>query len=554
MKKILIITMIFILITITTVQAVTINDIHISDEWPVSTSGWISIFDLGDQYFVIAHYGTFGSYSYNTTSNKLVFSNGPATYSYVDKTTGVWNTSEDTATNYTFTSIEDCQNKIVGSTQAISNTNIKANFSPVLQLKHNSKVQVTNSANTILKSEIDFTLSKVAAGNILITDSNGKFIEQIDITIDTGTSIKLKVLPGETRNIYFSFLPAYTDTIINYNIFSKPWFNVKKYSPKYEIIGQAFYQINGLDDTSQIPYIKPNVKTLFLMRYQDGTTYKTEPITLEANVKYMFSQGKKYVLQFQHPSNSSILVESNFNISTSADVFQPLDASVMESLINEVYGSGEIPIVQSQDKIVITTPTKAVKITRLGEDIVTQSLEVYTTASSETSGKVEWFSSVDGLLRKIRDRAITSTFAGMKKQVLIMQGEYCVFSNTSGNIQVTIPSKWKEGIDYSVEYITNYAVDPTVESDYRSTNPIMPDIASTNDVYTRTVDSSVYDWVQQTQGTGSSTDIMNTMKQTTETLTMFINPVKEFFTSMPELYGLIVLTFGLSIVLFVLGR
>lgn len=435
-------------------------------------------------------------------------------------------------------------------------THYAANHTKIFEYKNNDKITVTNLSDTIMKSTLKGKLSSNTTGFItyVITDANGKFEKQVDKDTTILDLEILNIYPGETKNIYIQF-PG--DTLrtksVTFNLFENLLMDFKTYIPRFEIIGQNFYEINTMELTTDTPFIQPMFDTLVLIK--DGN--EIYPQIIRQNEKFGIQRGKNLIFQFQHPSNSSLIVESNINITSSDIGFNPLNPEILESYVEEVYGGGPIPTVSTQDKIVNTTPNTAVKITRLGDDIISKSLEVYTTASSETNGKVEWFSEVAGQYRKIRDRAITSSFAGMKKQVLIMQGEYVVFSNNTGNIQITIPAMWKDTIDYTVEYIDNYETDINLETEYRANNPTMPDITTTNDIYTRTVDNSMYDWIQgntPTNGDLTIPTISNIGQQITSFTDMFIGPVKTLFTSIPELYSLIIFGFGLAIVMFVLGR
>lgn len=575
MKKILlIIILLFSLLSFNTVFGLNLNGLEMpTTKLPVDM-GFL-IMKVGEDYYFVSHknYGVDqftiaedenGFYlntllPYNIRVYKIDFENNQ----YILADTLYFDSSSKLASSIIM-STSDISARIPGVFKNIDY--------PLTLFTNNDKIQVINKSNTIMKEDFNFKVNKETKGNVLITDASGKFIEQIDFDIVNGTNFSIKVpSDNEPYNIYFMTHIGYHDTVFSFDNLTQTHFSVKKFAPKYDVVGQLIYQINTIDAKNEFPYIMPTMTdTLILYKEkQVNGTYKTVPITIEKGQKHIFNSYEtddEIVFQFQHPAGSSIQVESNFTIRTSNHEISPLPKEVIDALLEEVYGGGIGDIPSNEDTRLIATPNQSVKINTLGlsEKLISEMVDAYIETTIGTTGKIEWFGQDinwkpqgDEPIRKKMQRNVTDTMNNKQKRISIGQYEYVIFTADTGSINIRIPSKFILNKDYNIEILKNYVVPPELEDEFVLNNPIIPDFGDTNDVYSKDINDNMYDWITGQSGIGSDINIptiSNVGEQITSFTDMFLGPVKTLFTGIPELYSLIIFGFGLAIVMFVLGR
>ena len=139
----------------------------------------------------------------------------------------------------------------------------------------------------------------------------------------------------------------------------------------------------------------------------------------------------------------------------------------------------------------------------------------------------------------LKDRELKVTNNSINKELTIMTNGYILISEFNSNSLIKIPTKYIEGVDYDISYS---------QSDYETIEDIVniPPFDDNNDYW------------QQNPGQGfedvTTPDITNIGQQITSFTNMMIAPIKTLFTGIPEIYTLLIFGFGLSIVMFVLGR
>jgi hypothetical protein len=110
-----------------------------------------------------------------------------------------------------------------------------------------------------------------------------------------------------------------------------------------------------------------------------------------------------------------------------------------------------------------------------------------------------------------------------------------------------IPYKTYKNSDY---HYYNYSFDA-------KNNPTPINIGSANDMYVKQSGTTLWDSISGTVNGLTNTDLSTVSGmagQVSSMMDIFTQPVKSLFTGVPELYGLIILGFGLALVKFVLGR
>lgn len=323
--------------------------------------------------------------------------------------------------------------------------------------------------------------------------------------------------------------------------------------PKYSIKGQKFYLYNASNYTGdKLPYIKSlQVKALALSKESLGDGNFVNVHTFPRGEKIGFLP-KRYILQFQHPENSSILVESNIPLMELTDDmgFEPLDPELMNYYYKDAYGTGYHTT--PQNKTYEINSNQTIKITNLRQGVITYPITLLYESSLQTNGLVEWYNTRFTNLRKIKDYKVTEQ--AVKKEIQLSKDEYIIFTDTTGTSRVTIPHQYIENIDYTIEIIAEYIQDSDAEDEYRNKFPNIPDISDADDFYSKDVSSDfILDIVNKMQGNEmeNTIEIVNQSKQLVD---IFTEPIKLLFKGVSELYFLIILGFGLSLVTFVLGR
>lgn len=578
MKKILLITILIMLliININTVLALEVNNFELG--YLGSMSGSHNCFFLFESDVPNIYNGLscreayLGSIKYNDDNGFYIQTTNATEFEFnsIDK-------SYTTSSRFYFETIQEMNDKMVLASKDLKYnglTMINKNFDAEILIKHNSRIQVTNNAPSILYDRFNLTIPTNIKGEVLVTDSSGKFIEQISIGVNNGPTLEIEIPQGNTVNLYFQFDFLYMDTVITYNIFSNNrHFTVKQDKPLYEIIGQQIYEINGFDNITEQPYFMPKQsRALVLIKEETNIVgnYKTKDYIIEKNEKFYLPKNKISVFQFQHPAASSVMVESNFEIKSSAETIPILPKEVIDALIEEAYGGGVVDAPSTQDTILVATPNQSIKINRLGlsEDLISKMVDTYIETIIGTTGKIEWFGkninwkpTGDEPIEKKMQRDITSTMDNKQKRTSIGQYEYVIYTANTGSIKIRIPGKYKLNEDYTIEVLKNYTISSEYEDDFIATNPTIPDFGDTNDIYSKDINENMYDWITGNSGYDGSTtgelglpSITNIGEQITSFTDMFLIPIKNLFTGIPELYSLIIFGFGLGIVMFVLGR
>lgn len=441
-------------------------------------------------------------------------------------------------------------------------------YSNQLKIAHGDRFTFKNVGVGPVNPDIEFRKSNMTdAITLVMTDAYGKFVEQQNIAINKAT-FTIKVMPGETRNVYFSFDDELArvdkeNHYIEFKFLNQTYIQWEKYIPKYRITGGTTVNLRGIEIPNEIPYIKPNSTTEIIYKYEDNgnIVFKSEQIS--PNEKFYLQTNTNYIIKFIHEPTKTIYVESNFTLQ---DTQERISLESDESLKEQIISNGGSLIEESpQDHKFEINAYKDIKITNLKTKNaigVGEIIQAYVMGNANSHLKIHGYGYNDEQIYKKFEYYLDGSNMGKPYAISISPQEFIVLEETNGTSLITIRAKFIKDTDFQVEYYPEYPFDGNIETTYQSTNPTPPNIGNVNDMYVQPVTDfwgsivggGTPDWTGINPDTSELTLAIGQVSNIKGFTEIFIQPVTYLFTGVPEIYAIIVFALGLSVVKFVLGR
>lgn len=303
----------------------------------------------------------------------------------------------------------------------------------------------------------------------------------------------------------------------------------------YDIYGQVFYEFDFLNSQYEINWIKAlSSKGLAVVRQPLGDGHFTTVDVFPWMLKMGYEK-KRYIMQFRHPENTILKIQSTVQPVPTDITFEPPDN--IHEYDSYIYGNDNSENTPEYN-IYKIRKDETIKINSLRGPLK-KALQINYETTSTSIGIVEWFTEYMDTGIDFKDRELKVTNQSLKKELTIMTNGYILISEFNGTSLIKIPTKYIEGVDYNISYST---------SDYETVEDIIniPPFDDNNDYW------------QQNPGQGfgdvTTPDINNISQKIISYIDIMIEPIKTLFTGIPEIYTLLIFGFGLSIVMFVLGR
>lgn len=303
----------------------------------------------------------------------------------------------------------------------------------------------------------------------------------------------------------------------------------------YDIYGQVFYEFDFLNSQYEINWIKAlSSKGLAVVRQALGDGHFTTVDVFPWQLKMGYEK-KRYIMQFRHPENTILKIQSTVQPVPTDITFEPPDN--IHEYDSYIYGNDNSENTPEYN-IYKIRKNETIKINSLRGPLK-KALQINYETTKTSIGIVEWFTKYMDTGIDFKDRELKVTNQSMNKELTIMTNGYILISEFNNTSLIKIPIKYIEGVDYDISYAT---------SDYETVEDIVniPSFDDNNDYW------------QQNPGQGfedvTTPDITNISQKIISFINIMIEPIKTLFTGIPEIYSLLIFGFGLSIVMFVLGR